>query len=51
MLTKNNVDILDHLLHPSEVLYKPHIFGRNPFFYMVVDLGLSPRTKMRGSEM
>jgi len=47
---KYHVDILDHLLHPSEVLYKPYISGRKPFFCMVVDLGLLLRAKMRGVE-
>jgi hypothetical protein len=48
---KDRVDILDHLLHSSEVLYKPHIFGRKPLFCMVVDLGLLPRTEMRDVEV
>jgi hypothetical protein len=37
---KNHVDILDHLLHPSEV-----------FVFMVVDFGLLPRIEMRVVEV
>jgi len=48
---KNRVDILDHLLHPSEVLCKRSVFGRKPLFCMAVYLGLLPRTKMRGVEV
>ena len=45
------MDVLDYLLRPSEVLYKPYIFGRKPLFCMVLYLGLLPRIEMRGVQV